>query len=318
MVNVAESAGTQRTIRATLEDGITSLSAAQTITFQKYVRKVLPIDGYVFWLAGEKIQVAGSLHYSSATDQTEDETIAINTVVFTTTTLIQEFNEINTQVLWIAHYDGIRFAFSKRGPFYEQAGIYHYEGAAVYSGLATQLVQNMYDLLNLEPIVSNSLPAWLTIPQYSPAWLPCKNPGITLYPSYLVPYNLVPPFGVVHVEPTRTQAIQAAPYLTINSDHYQLASDLVRVSFYGLSNAQILDFIDTVNQYSLDTEAFGIMNMPTVRDEKRRQSEIQAIAMKKTIEYNVNYYQVRMRDIARQMIEECVVEYSIDPYPTPA
>jgi hypothetical protein len=58
------------------------------------------------------------------------------------------------------------------------------------------------------------------------------------------------------------------------------------------------------------------MNMPTVRDEKRPQSEIQAIAMKKIIEYDVSYYQSRIRDIARQLILDCIVDYSVSPYPT--
>lgn len=316
MVNVAESAGTQRPIRATLEDGLVSLSANQTITFQKYVKKVLPIDGFVFWLAGETLEFFGSLHYSSTTDQTEDETIAINRIVFTTTRLIQEFNEIDSQVMYIANYDGIRFAFSTRGPFYEQAGVYHYGGSAVYSALATQLVENLYDLESYEPIVSNSLPAWLTIKDYNPVWLPAVNPSVMLYPSYLVPNNLTPPYGVVHIEPAGTEAIQAAPRLTNVNTHYQLAKDKVRITMYGLNNAQIMDFVDVVNQYTLDTDTFGVMNMPTVRDEKRPQSEIQAIAMKKIIEYDVSYYQSRIRDIARQLILDCIVDYSVSPYPT--
>jgi hypothetical protein len=316
MVNVAESAGNQGRLRATLEDGLVSLSANQTITFQKYVKKVLPIDGYVFWLAGEKLDCFGSLHYSSTTDQTEDETIAINRIIFTTTTPIQQFNQINSQTLYVANYDGIRFAFSTRGPFYEQSGIYHYGGSAVYSALATQLVENLYDLESYEPIVSNSLPAWLTIKDYKPIWLPAVNPSVMLYPSFLVPNNLTPPYGVVHIEPSRTEAIQAAPRLNNVNSHWQLARDHVRITTYGLTNAQILDFVDVVNQYTIDTDTFGIMNMPTVKDEKRPQSEIQAIAMKKTIEYDVSYYQTRIRDIARQLILECVVDYEVSPYPT--
>jgi hypothetical protein len=102
----------------------------------------------------------------------------------------------------------------------------------------------------------------------------------------------------------------------VNSTHYQLTTDKVRITFYGLTNAQVMDFVDTVNQYTLDTDVLGIMNMPIVRDEKRPQSEIQAIAMKKTIEYDVSYYQQRIRDVARQLIEQCIVDYSVSPYPT--
>jgi len=318
MTRVSESVETQRQLRSILQDGIASISANQTITFQKYIKKILPLDGFVFWLAGESISIAGSLHYSSNTDQTEDETIAINSVVFNTMTPVFEFNTMNEQTLYIAHYDGVRFAFSKRGPFYEQAGIYHYEGSAVYSALNTQLVENLYDLVNYEPIVSNSLPAWLAIREYNPAWLQTTNPKIDLYPSYLVPYNLIPPYGVVHIDPARTLAIQAAPRLSVNSSHYQLASDKVKITFYGLTNAQVMDFVDTVNEYTVNTDDLGIMNIPTIRDEKRPQSEIQAIAMKKTIEYDVSYYQARIRDVARRLIEQCTVDVGVAPYPTQA
>lgn len=318
MTRVSESVDTQRQLRATLQDGIASISANQVITFQKYIKKILPLDGFVFWLAGETIQVAGSFHYASNTDQTEDETIAINSVIFNTMTPVFEFNTIDEQTLYIAHFDGIRFAFSKRGPFYEQAGVYHYEGNAVFSALATQLVENLYDLANYEPIVSNSLPAWLNIKEYNPVWLQNENPKVDLYPSFLVPYNLPPPYGVVHIEPARTSVIQSAPKLTVNGTHYQLSMDKVKITFYGLTNAQVMDFVDTVNQYTLDTDAIGIMNMPTIRDEKRPQSEIQAIAMKKTIEYDVSYYQARIRNVARQLIEQCIVDVSVAPYPTQA
>ena len=305
-------------IRDALQAGLTSLSAGQTIRFTKYVRRVLPIDGYVFWLAGESMEIAGSFHYSTNTDQKEDETIAMNRVVFNTTTEISPFNEINPQILWIANFDGIRFAFSTRGPFYVQAGIFHYEGAAVYSALASQLVTNMYTLAASEPIVSNSLPAWLAIQTYTPIWLAPYNPGIILYPSFLVPGNLTPPYGVVHIEPGRTVALQSAPRLSSVSSHYQLATDHVRITLYGYTNAQAQDWMDTVNQYSLDTDSIGIMNMPIVRDEKRPQSELQVIAMKKTIEFDVSYYQTRINDIARQLIESYIVEYSVAPYSTAA
>ena len=305
-------------LRDALQAGIQSLSAGETIRFTKYVKRILPVDGYIFWLAGESIEIAGSFHYSVGRTQREDETVSINRVIFTTTDDISEFNVVDPQTLWIATYDNIRFAFARRGNRYTQAGLNHYEGEAVYSALASQLVENLYTLLASEPIVSNSLPAWLTIQTYSPFWLGPQNPNIILYPSYLVPANIAPPYGVVHIEPGRTNAIQAAPRLTINGSHYQLATDHVRVTLYGYNNAQAQDWIDTVNQFSVDTDALGIMSMPIMRDEKRGQMELQAIAMKKTIEFDVSYYQTRINDIARQLVESCVVQYEILPYPTAA
>lgn len=315
MVSLAESAGIQQPIRAALDDGIAQLSANESITFTKYVRKVLPLDGYVFWLAGETMTLQGSLHYATSRQQNEDETSSVNSVIFTTTTPIQDLNRVDPQTIWIATVDGIRFAFARRAPFYTQSGLHHYEGEAVYNAMSSQLVSSMQDLLAMEPIVSNSLPAWLALQSYAPIWLRPSNPGITLYPSFLVPANLSPPYGAVHIEPSATQAIQAAPRLTNNATHYQLATDRVRITLYGLSNAQAQDFVDTVNDYSLNQDVIGIMNMPILRDDKRTQPEIQAIAMKKVIEYDVSYYQTRINDIARQLIEAAVTTYNVAPYP---
>lgn len=318
MANVTELTGSQSQLAAVLAAGVAAISEGATITFQKYIRRVLPLDGYVFWLAGEKITVPGSIHYSTRTDQVEDETNAINSFAFTTTVSIKDLNEVNSQTMLIAIFDCLRIGFSSRGMFYEQAGLFHYTGDAVYPALASQLVDNMLSLSNSTLIVSNSLPAWLALQTFNPIYLAPLNPGFTLYPSFLVPTNLVPPYGVVHIDPGMTQALQAIPYLDSNSSHYQLTTDQVRITLYGATNNSALDFVDVVNQYSLATDSFGIMGTAIVRDEKRPQSEIQVLAMKKTIVFDVNYYQTRINDIARQLITDVVVQYTVSPYPTAA
>ena len=318
MTTVAESLGGGSQLQSALADGLAMISESATVSFTKYVKRILPLDGYVFWLAGETIIVSGSLHYSTSTEQREDETISINKVVFTTTQIVEKLNDVDSQMMWVASVDGIRFSFSSRGMFYFQAGLYHYSCDAVYPALASQLVSNLYDLSAANLIVSNSLPAWLSIQTYSPFYSTISNPAITLYPSFLVPNNIVPPYGVVHIEPSQTNSIQAAPLLTINGTHYQLATDHVRITLYGLNNKTALDFLDTVNQYSLLTDVIGIMNIPTMRDEKRIQSDIQSVAMKKTIEFDVSYYQSRINDVAQKMVADCIVQFTVAPYPVAA
>ena len=62
---------------------------------------------------------------------------------------------------------------------------------------------------------------------------------------------------------------------------------------YGLGNSYAMDFVDAVNQYSADYNYFGLMNVPTTRDEKMSQNELGIIAQKKSIEYEISYYQLR-------------------------
>ena len=61
----------------------------------------------------------------------------------------------------------------------------------------------------------------------------------------------------------------------------------------------------------------GILNTPTVRDEKQIQNELSTLAMKKRIIFDVSYYQQMMRDTARQMILSCIPEFIIGDSPLP-
>lgn len=300
--------------------GLQALSEDQIITFQLYVRWVLPLDGYVFWLGtGNMLPVRGSLHVSMDKRQLEDETLAINRVVLTTGELIQPFNVTSPDQMWVGELAGSQFAFSHQGPRYRISGLYHYSGEAVYPALRNMLVPVGEQFPKTTLIVSNSLPMWLTLKAYNPIWLNPPNPGITLYPSFALPDNLVPPYGVVHIYDT--EALQMAPAFgptrpagsaalgtvfgdTNDSTHYQLTSDRVRVTLYGKTNQQALDFMDLVNRYSYDQDTIGMMSVSAMRDEKRTQAELGVLAMKKTMEYRVSYYQRRANSVAQQLVEK--------------
>lgn len=256
----------------------------------------------IVYQTGASVTVKGSMHYSSQTNQNEDETYGLNRMVFTSEQEIEEFNTVGPNTMFIGEFDGLKFAFSNRRSFYEQSGLHHYVGDAVYPAMQSQVVDSIDDLSGRELVVSNSLPIWLSLNSYRLTNSSFSNPGVVLYPSYLVEENIVPPYGSVHIFPDDTQAIASAPWLGSTLQHDQLVIDRVRLTLYGLTNDQALDFMDYVNQFSLDTDLIGIMNIPTVRDQKRVQSELNAIAMKKTVEFQVNYYQRRVRDVARQLI----------------
>lgn len=301
------------------------LSLDQIVPFTQYTRFVLPLDGFVFWLRTQTTEVRGSLHANIAKRQNEDETISINRLVLSTASPVQQFNDVSPGTMWIGEYLGLKFAFATATAF-RPTTLFHYTGDAVYPALLSQLVDTGYQLPLDTLVVSNSLPVWLALASYSPVWLEPLNPGVVLYPSYAVPDNLPPPYGVVHIEPSQTRGLQGAPLLgptrpvgraalgtvtgtSLSATHWQLATDHVRVTLYGLTNSQALDFHDRVNRYSYDQDVIGIMNVPIVRDEKRTQAEIGVLAMKKTIEFDVSYYQTRVNDVARQLIETALINF---------
>lgn len=330
MPSVFEEGASQ--LKAGLAEGVTTLSENQEITFTKYVRVVLPLDGFIFWVKANllsadalkntsaynaayyydesetmvtpsvTVKVQGSLHYATNQNQDAEQTMAINHVVFTALSEIQEFNQISPMVMFIGEFDGLKFAFNQRASFYEQTGLHHYRGDAVYSIMESQLIDSPEDFDDTNVVVSNSLPIWLTLNHIMP-----------MYPSYLVPENLPPPFASIDIPAQSTEAIQSAPRTSRHSNHFQLVKERVKVTMYGLRNFDALDFQDYVNEFTLAHEdVMGVTNMPVIRDEKRTQSELNIIAMKKSIEFEVNYYQTRVRDIARQLILSCIPTYNLE------
>jgi hypothetical protein len=299
MTSVFESAR----LRPGLTDGLRALSDDEIVIFVQYDRVVLPLDGYVFWLRTNAIEVAGSLHVAVDKRQNEDETIAINRVVFTTAEDVQAFNAIAVDQMWVGEAAGVRFAFSRSGSRYKAAGLFHYVGDAVYPALESQLINDGCELPT-GIIVSNSLPAWLTLKAYNPAWLLAPNPCVTLYPSFAVPDNIRPPYGAVHIAPDSTRAIQAFPHFDRKSSQHQLATDRVKITLYGLTNEASLSFESLVYQFSEDTGAIGIMGIAVVRDEKRTQAELGILAMKKSIEFEISFLQGTIRESAQQLIEK--------------
>jgi hypothetical protein len=170
----------------------------------------------------------------------------------------------------------------------------------VYPAMASQLLDSPGQIDPTRAVTSNSLSLWLALNNYSTVYPDWFTNTLTLYPADLVQQNLKPPYGVVDIRETR--ALQAVPFLDINRNHTQLCADRCKVTLYGLQNNEAMDFMDCLMQYSVNSNDFGIMNMPVIVDEKRTQSELMTIAMKKTFEIEISYDQLRTASVGRQLI----------------
>ena len=171
MPSVAEALLAPGQLAAALQSGLAQLAGPQQVTFTQYSKSTIPTDGYVFWVTtGATIVANGSIHYATQRRQNEDDTFAVNSVDFTSEQEITAFNEIAPGLLWVGAITGalaaqdsinLQFAFSGRSSLYFRANLWHYLGDAVYPALASQLINSMADL-PAGPIVSNSLPIWLS------------------------------------------------------------------------------------------------------------------------------------------------------------
>lgn len=320
MAQISEVSADQNALAAALRDGVDSVSLNQSVVVTAYTKAVLPIDGCVFWSPLHQITVKGSLHYQQEIAQNEDETYGGGSVRFTSQGQITQFSEDTVNTIWVAALpDGARFVFSAQQGRYDQAGIWHYFGRLLSPALAAQLLDDPKAIDPTRAITSNSLALWLGLNTFTSDFdLDFNTQGtafikapITLYPSKLSPANLKPPYGTVHIGDNDTEALQSAPYIDANRNHWQLCKDRVRITLVGLQHQEAMDFVDTVNQYTLFTDNFGIMNMPVPRDLKQSESGLMAIAMKKVIDYEVSYNQARVAQFARQLILSATATYIV-------
>lgn len=315
MATVGEATGAPTLMGSVLQEGLETLSIQQTVTFVPYIRTVLPIDGYVFWVKAslllgtqpKPVTVKGSVHYASSSQQDETENYTRNSVVFTAEAPVNELNTVNPQVLWLGGIDEIRFAFSQRRSFYNQADLWHYAGDAVYPALETQIIDESGQIPDpAVQIISNSLPIWLTL-----------NSVVTAYPAFLVPDNIVPPYAAVEIPTNGTEALQSLFSTDPTLSQYQLCSDRVKITLYGLSNSQAMAYYNEVIQYlTLHDNVMGLMSdFPVIRDGKRKQNEMNVLAQQKFIEFKVSYYQQAIRDVARRYILNATPTFTVSRTP---
>jgi len=333
MASAVEAATAKPQLGSGLAQGVETLSNNEQVTFTLYVKLVLPLDGYVFWVnaslltdsalynasqynkllynnypegvPARQLVASGSFHFSSDVQMLEDRQTVFNHTTFTSLVEIADFNLINPQFQYIATYQGMRFAFNTRANFYKQADLYHYRGDALYSVMTTQIIDSMTGFDTTSVIVSNSLPIWLALNQFFP-----------MYPSYLVDQNIVPPYAAVDINPSLTTALQDFPLLDPDSNPFQLIKDTVKITMYGIRNHEALNFVQYILDYSRNTDNIGLMNMPVMQDEKMTQSELGIMAQKKVITFEVSYYQSTVNDIARQLIEHAFISLTAGTIPS--
>ena len=252
------------------------------------------------------VKVQGSLHYDSMTEQRADATVDSSTVIFTSLSEIQEFNQIGPDFLYIAAYRDIRFAFSSRGYLYEQADLYHYVGKAIYSTTATQVIDDIEDF-DPEVFNSNSIPIWMFMNYYVPPFEGGLTCPFQLFPAFLVDGNTPTPFGSIEV--VRTDPLHPVPVLgrRMQADH--LCRDRVTIHMYGAGNRLASDFREFVEQFSVVENKIGIATTGAITDANHIQSELQVIAQRKSITFEVNYLQSVSRDMARQYIVKAKVNF---------
>ncbi|MBP2171006.1 hypothetical protein J2125_004198 [Erwinia toletana] len=286
------------------------LSSNQQITFRLYIKQLLPLDGFACWVSAAiinrdvlkrlninnrfTITINGSLHRQLIPEPAEAVSRMLNSIIFTPTEQIDDFNLQSPDAIWLAEFSGTQFAFARMDSAYGQAGIFHYRGTAIVPTMRRQLITDPEDISD-QQVLSNSMPIWLSLNQFAP-----------VYPSFLNPARLEPPYMIADI--SESQPLQAAPY---SPGRWQHAQDQVRITLYGLNNSVALEYLDYVVHSALEDGNFGITNIPVITDDISNQTEIDVLENRKFIDFSANYYQSAARDIARQLIKEVIFNYEV-------
>lgn len=292
--------------KSLLSEGVAKLSNGERVIFTRYVARILPSDGYKFWVNASllddevepfTLSIAGSFHSAINQEQNEDDTPAVTSILFTTTYEIAEMQLVDSATIWIGEHAGSRFSFTRRGKYFAEAGQYHYFGDAILPRMESQIIDDLDDLDLEDTIVSNSLPVWLDI-----------DNTIDIYPSYLIPTNLPPPYIAVDID--NTESITAGFTIDNDGNFDSPQKEKVSLTFFGFNRRKAAEFLNTVNQYCMSTDEIGIINTPVVNDEKAPQSDFNVIAQKKKAVFWVNYRLSVMDLVVRRMLAKATITIS--------
>lgn len=291
--------------------------ASQTIRFTRYQRTVLPVDGFVFWVAtGETQDVSGTIQITTDSELTEGQAYSQSTIVLTTETESHPFHDLSPDTIWTGSFQGIRFAISSRSSQYDQAGMVHYQGSSLSPAFQNQFIDDPAALQKMEPVTSSSLAIFLAIPTLGSAaldWCPWPS-DVPVFPSFAVPDNQPLPYVTVHNEPAGGQSVSMSMLDPQTSTTYRLMTETVRLRLYGLPHQQAENLLSHILHWALlHDDRLGITNSPHIRDEKQSSAAINALAMSKSIELEVMYSQTAARDMAMQLIRHVAPTLSSSP-----
>ncbi|HGF7493296.1 TPA: hypothetical protein ACF3X9_004127, partial [Escherichia coli] len=104
-------------LSSVLKSAVETISSDQEITFRLYVRQVLPLDGFVYWVNAEiiscdelcrlniesptRLKIKGSLHRQVIAIQDESVSKDVNNIIFTPVQQVDDFNVENPDAIYL-------------------------------------------------------------------------------------------------------------------------------------------------------------------------------------------------------------------------
>lgn len=290
--------------------GLRDISYNKSVVFTEYKRRVLPLDGFVFWVAtGRTRDVPCSLHATTTSEVKESQSFDQSHIIISTQQKIHEFHDTALNTVWMGNFEGIKFAIGSRTARYEQSGLFHYGAATIIPALAAQFISNSMELREKEPVIGNSFPLFLWMLDHDSialGWCPWPEP-CPIFPSFCVPDNQAAPYCSIHVSPESATPLSMGRLDPSTASTDRLVTERVKLRFYGVRHQGVEDAMSHILHWCLLNEnIMGIQSTPVIRDEKEPMAEINALAMAKTFELDVIYSQHAVRSTALALIRRTI------------
>ncbi|UMM63162.1 hypothetical protein [Aristophania vespae] len=303
-------------LAASLVAAVNDVSYGQHVQLKEYKRLILPLDGYVFWVAtGKEILVTGALYFLTENIQKEAKSLEQRNVIFSSKEEVKPFNQLSSDQIWVGNLDETRFVFGSRSSQITQDGLFHYIGESISPIFSTQFIDDLNIINDDEVIVSNSLPIFMALPTQSNPYLDwCRWPeNVPIFPSYIVPDSQAPPYITVDIDPSFQQSLTPGLISTSDKSSFQFVTETVCLTLYGLTNNQAVNVRDYIVRWAAtNPDRLGITNCPIIRDIRKYQPEINTLAMIKTISFEVMYCQHAARECGAQLIHKAKLPFRIN------
>ncbi|MDI2113068.1 hypothetical protein [Commensalibacter nepenthis] len=289
-----------------LQDGLNTIRQGQVIIITYYQKAILPYDGFVYWVKSRKKDSveASMIHYSDELRHEDQSYYDDASLIITTTEPLFDFSQEDIETLPVFNYAGKQYVIKKTGNNTDNAGLYHNFAKVIEPRLKSIFLNTKKDFLEKTVQFSNSISRFILLAN---GYFDLVKIPYIIYPEWLVPLNKTPPYITIGI--TETEALSVGHkqvYINEQPTFVNPAKDYIELNLYGLDNHEAINFLATLEKWSLIYQQMGFLNIPRIKDLPSSQNEIGSLSQKKIIEIEVFYYQSANIDEALldRMIDE--------------
>ncbi|CAI3958064.1 unnamed protein product [Commensalibacter communis] len=291
-----------------IQSGLDVMRLDQKLDISYYQKTILPYDGFVFWVKmRKKTSIDAMIHYTDELKHEDQSFYNDANLIITTKEYLFDFFQNDLEILPVFDYEGKQYAIRRSGQNTQHATIFHNFARIIEPQFQSLFLNNKKDFTRKTVQFSNSISRFILLAN---GYFDLVKIPYEIYPEWLVPFNKKPPYITIGI--SETEALNVGHKRTMvegKETFINPAKDHIELNLYGLDNHEAINFLATLEKWSLIYQQIGFLNIPRVTDLHNTQNEIGSLSQKKVIEIEVFYYQSANIDEALldRMIDEVLI-----------